>query len=207
MVNYIQKFKILFFEPKVFFKSVTKEKKYFPILLFFVLFYVLGEFISTVFSIPILLSTGGVAAVATAFFGIVFIAIIAFALPFITSGLVHLGVLLVHGKNGFFNTFKPVTYASAIGVFYTIVSSIIISILNSFGPVSNIVVGIIFGIATFIHIIYAETVGIAYFHKLSTGKALISVLLFPVLAFLLLVILIAIGAIAYFGVLSPEKFI
>ena len=121
----MQNLKSLIFNPNLFFKSVTKENKYFPIILRFGVVFIclwLIVYLVTISEFPRFWT----------FIFIVFIPIfimaaiiLALAIPFIMSGISHFGILIVGGKGGFFNTFKPTTYASIIGLVYLAIYKII----------------------------------------------------------------------------------
>ena len=119
------------------------------------------------------------------FIGLIFWTIFAFTIPFVGSGVNHLGVLIFGGKNGFFNTFKPLTYAMVIGGVYGVINATILtilSILNIKNLVLNLVITMIILLIGFIHTLYAEVIGISQYQDMSKGKALLAILVSIVIA-------------------------
>ena len=53
VLSYWEKIKYLLFEPKHFFSSVRGENKYFPILLFVAIVYIIGGLLETIVSLPV----------------------------------------------------------------------------------------------------------------------------------------------------------
>ncbi len=225
MVDQIQKLKTLFLSPSSFFQTVVKESKYSPILFYFVIIYIIGEVIRLIAGIPITLKVPDRAlSIFMSIGGLIFSVGFAFAIPFIGAGINHLGVMIVGGKNKFFNTFKPSTYAMVISVVYGVAAAVLYLILDFINPIDyaaleagtmtwqnipffNIVVMIIIAVVSFIHVLYAEVVGISKFQNMSKGKALLAVLIIPLILFVVIFGLGLIGAIAYFGILDPGNLI
>ena len=124
------------------------------------------------------------------------------------------------GKNGFFNTFKPGTYLFAIQGVYSFILAAVIFILSLLGladmnvflgfsdtefgktPIAQIIFSVLIGLVSFIHITYAEVIGLSQFQKLTKWKALLAIFV-PILL-LVIGILIILFLLAYFGVLSPD---
>ena len=228
MGNYFQKTKHLFLNTSTFFNTVKvkNEKSYFQILKFFVIIYIIYQLISAVLLVPAIRMMSQTPAMENlgllSILGIIFGIIFAFILPFISAILTHIGVLIVGGRQGLFNTFKPVTYALVISVVYNIFSSIASFFLNfiypidtnilqktmfSFHdfPIPHIVLGAVIGISSFIHTIYAEVIGISKFQKMSKLRAFFGVILIPLaiilfIAFLLIVVFgLSFGLLNKFG--------
>lgn len=117
--------KELFFHPTKFLNSIENQKNYEPILRGFIVLYLFYFIIS---SIQVLIFNG---------FDTVFIIrsllntiLLSIACPFIISGVTHLGVILFKGKEKFFNTFKPVTYALMISLIYSFIIIILFTIIK-----------------------------------------------------------------------------
>lgn len=216
MKRYTDKLKSLFFNTKHFFDTIKGEKSYFQILKFFIIFYVIYQIIDAILLIPAVKMLSQT--IARQYFGLLFIfgiifgLIIAVILPFISAALTHIGILMVGGKQGFFNTFKPMTYALTITVVYNIISSFVSFFLNlaypidpsilqktifSFHdmPLPNILVGIIILLLSIIHATYAEIIGISKFQKISKLKAFFGAIIIP----LIIVIFVMLLLITTFG--------
>ncbi len=215
----------LTFHTKTFFSKVEHEKDYLPILFTFVIITAITSIAQFIISLKGLLSLGSKIMISQAFsttFGIAF----AFAVPFILASFIHLGVLLLGGRQGFFNTFKPTTYAVILGALYSLGYFIIINIYNLIVPLDlqailniqtaiqsgtisyadlaplKIRLGImlVISLISIIHTLYASTVGIAKFQNMKKWKAFIAAILFPVVIMLLII-----GAIIYIGVLGASS--
>jgi len=154
----------------------------------------------------------------TSLFSLVFLFAYAFVMPFIGSGIVHLGVLLVKGKKSFFETFKPITYAMLIPFFYGAIINITVSITQIFFPLEElikeskffgstaiialIIFVIIIVIANIIHTTYAEIIGLAKYQKISYGKSAIAVIVVPwaismiIFLFIAIIVLLIIALLA-----------
>ena len=231
-IGHLQRIKLLFLHPGEFFDLVEDEKGYKKPLMYAVIASVIVSFLNTIISALPLFSSplggfalGGLGLIIPLFlvFGIGF----TFALPFLAAGMVHLGVMMFGGKKGYFNTFKPITYAIVIGSLYTLISSIIQGVLTmtiakpiynapslgfpmagALGPsIFVYAVGIIIGLASFVHLTIIEVIGVSKYHNISKGKAFWGVIIIPLIIVMLLVPLIVFGSLAYFGVLSPAKFL
>lgn len=202
------KLKNLFFSTGTFFEKVKKEKAYFPILLNFVIVYSASVVAELIFSLPLIskIPTARSLLLISILGTIVSIAL-SFVLPFLAAGITHLGVLIMGGKEGYFNTFKPVTYAMIISAIYNIISYIISFFLNMAYPISpsalqqagfalrdipvqHIFMGIVIGIASLVHVIYAEVVGISKFQKMSKPMAFFAAIIIPLVMVIIAVLLI-----------------
>ncbi|MHC4661154.1 MAG: YIP1 family protein [Planctomycetota bacterium] len=94
---------------------------------------------------------------------------------YISSAIIHLGLLIVRGsKHGFTATFRTQCYAQSANVF---------SIVPFVGP-----------LVSFIWLVVVAAVGLREMHKTSTGKAVFAVLIFPILlGILVLLLALAVG--------------
>lgn len=238
----LAKLKLLFFHPAKFFKTILNEKDYLPILLFFVIIYMISKIIGIIAFLPITLKflelipkdievssslfiTNLVVSYISNF---IYTAALAFASPFIGSAIAHLGVLIVKGKNGFINTFKPITYAMVIGVIYSTLLVIIVAVtliikpvdLNIFTSIESpsliwqsilpyliilIPAVVIIGLVSFIHILYAEITGIAFFQKISKWRAFLAAFIIPIALLILVIIIIGILILVPFLILASLK--
>jgi len=190
----------LFFHPKKFMDSVEEEKNYTEPMFFYVKITVIAVILELIFMIITFIVRNSITLIniintltsSVANIGIAFI------IPFAVAGIVHLGVLIFKGKQGFFNTYKPITYAVSIGIFYNMLISIIggiIAIFNSqyIDSISQIAspellwqnsgfvtLMIVYGIIMLIslaHILCAGTIGLSKYQKVSRAKAFLSIIL------------------------------
>lgn len=123
--------KKLFFKPSEFLNSVEKESKYESILRSYIIislvYYIFSQIYSTIFN--------GFSAV-NSLYALFNTVVFAIAFPFVISGIIHLAVIVFKGKEKFFNTFKPVTYALMISMIYQFIMLIIVVIIQFTSPFS-----------------------------------------------------------------------
>ena len=207
----IEKIRMIFFEPSVFFRSVKNEKRYLPILMYFAVAYILSSFVSLIFELRDIKSGAlgqfaGLIFVLVALFMLFFVVIIAFAAPFIGAGISHLGIMIVGGAGKYFDTFKASTYASVLSPLYAIILGII-GYFNPFNLNAPIwtdlwnfysFLWIAVAIASTVHILYIECVGLSMYHKISKIRALAAILLIPIAMLVILGIFILIIALILF---------
>lgn len=206
----IPNLKKLFFKPNEFLNSVEKENEYWPILSFLVLFYLISFLLSIILGV---VNKGEdisyLQYIYSGIMGFIGSAIFYLVLPFIVALVVHLGVLIFGGRQGFFNTFKPMTYSLMIGIIYSFISLVIIFILQFIIPIDPnlitsmqnsqnvqdpkiiidlikqyfsqplVIIGIIISIISMIHQFVFEVKGISKFQKISKIKAFLALILIP----------------------------
>lgn len=209
MVDYFHKLGLLIRSPSTFFKTVEKEKNYMTMLLpYAVIFIVVGLF-GMLTSLPSLAQEPGMTAVVLVFAAIVsFLLLVgfAFAMPFISAAFAHLGVLVFGGKEGFFNTFKPVVYGSVIGLLYGLLSSLLQLILSPLFPIPanpqtpqevfrallNPVLwtSLFIGFVSLVHVLIVQTRGLAKFQKMGYGRAFLSLIFVPLVLIVLAVFIV-----------------
>lgn len=231
-MSFFSKLNFLFFHPRKFMESkeVAAENRYWPILWFFVLLYIISTIISIILGIIIIDETALQEFTALGFNesmyiifligGSILSVALSFGLPFGGVAIIHLGILMFGGKQGYFNTFKPVVYASVIALIYGIIQNILGSIIKlSFSIPSNVesfieldptasigliiasIVGAAITITMLIHSLYAEIWGLSIFHKISKWKSFWGMIIIPLilavifLIFLIIIVLIAAAAI------------
>ena len=198
---FFQKLKKLFLDPVRFFKEASKEKDYWTVLKFFVVTYLVAMLIQVLVSIPTLLSLPGLA-IWVSFLTAIFVGVVyAFVGPFIISGIMHLGILIVGGRKGFFNTFKAATYGTLVVVGYGLVTSIITNLfllLDLYGTAANIFIFFPILIGS-IHMLITQSIGVSMFHLISRTRTFFGIILVPMVLFILWVILGIIFAAGLFG--------
>ena len=193
-----KKLKNLFSDPSKFFKDVSKEKDYWTVLKFFVVVYIVALIFNLLASIPIYYGTP--VFMASILIGLLLGIIAAFAGPFIGSFFTHLGVLIVGGRKGFFNTFKAITYGTLVVVGYGVLSSIIsllLFLLKLDGESASIMLMSVISIIGVVHMLVTSTIGVNMYHSISRWKAFFGIILIP------LVILIIIIAFVGLALISP----
>ncbi len=217
---YGMKLKNLFFHPFFFFNSVEKEDDQASILFSYFTLSVIIIMISSILSINYVMAASkevpeaypfgpGIYLIVTFFFGILF----SFIVPFILGGITHLGVLIVGGSKGFFNTFKPVTYTAMIGLVYGLLSSIVSFIFNLISPFdpsllsnplemfsrSDIAIRVSLSMMIFFvslsHQLVTGTIGLSKFQKMSQTRAFLSMIIIPLL--LIVIALILLGMVLF----------
>lgn len=210
----LPKLKKLFFHPKAFFSEVEKEKNYSSSLFFYAKLSIAAAIIGLLLSIITLIIKGvnGSLAISIAnlLTSLIFSIGAAFAIPFIAAGITHLAVLVFGGRQGFFNTYKPITYALSITIIYSLIIQIIswiFSIIDSSlaiatenpelllqnqGFIAMMIIYLIVMTISTIHMIYTGTLGLSKFQKMGKLKAFISIIIIP-----LIITIITLGLIFY----------
>jgi hypothetical protein len=194
--------KKLFFHPKKFFDSVEKDRNYSKIMFFYVKASVIAAIVSLVCSLILLSFQNKLAGAGV--FSLITSAVIgvgmAFLIPFIASFIVHIGVWIFRGKQGYFNTYKVIAYSLAIALIYGIFSTIIVSIIGITNPVSisqeslaanpalifqekgyiaSIAVSLIIFLVSLIHSLAVQVIGISRFQKMSKLRAFFAIIIIP----------------------------
>ncbi len=194
MKVYYDKLKFLLTDAPGFFKSVQKEKDYWTVLKFYILLAAIVQVVSYLIYIPSYLKQSNLWGI----MGLGFIGNIAaaFIFPFIFSAVFYLGVLVFKGEKGYFNMFKSTAYSMAVLSAYGFVSAIIIGVISWFMPPDfstilqggnsfvyslpvTIISGVI-GLIGVVHFVYTLINGLEYYQKLSQGKALVTIIVIPV---------------------------
>ncbi len=214
--SYFSQLFFLFTSPKEFMKSISKENEYIPILVKLFLLSLVVIVIDGLSRIIITANPDILLEVLTLIFSMMFM----FVMPFVVAGMVHLGVLIFKGKQGYYNSFKPIAYGMMIGMVYGLFTGIIFLVWNviapmpaqfplnsplsffSFNVVMRLIFGFIVGIISLVHTLYAETVGIALYQKMTNLRAFFSVILIPVILLVLLLV-IAILLVMYMTISPP----
>jgi len=191
LLKYYSQFKLLFTNPSVFYNSVKSETDVFPIILKYVIFMAV---------LQVIMFLVGAYMVLFSFIIMILSITFSFIMPFFSSGITHLGVLMFGGKQPFFNTFKTITYSMFLAAVYNFVSLIIIEILNiilnpTFETITDmmpqlIVAGII-GLIGLVHVFYTEIIGLGIYQQLTKLKAFFAIIIIP-LAILLFIVLVGI---------------
>ena len=186
-MNPIDKIALIFRSPLAFYKKVTKEGLMEPFVFFVVLFAVY-QFVFSILEVlfSINTTTDGIVVVAIgAVIGYVLALIIAGVGPWFSAGITHLGVLLFKGKGDYTDTFKITTYSSIINFAYLIpVQLANLFLLRDPTNIPYIITGAVISvpiaIAGIVHVVYAQIQGFKLYHNMSTGKALVSILVIPI---------------------------
>jgi len=119
---------------------------------------------------------------------------------FVTTGIIHLFVLLMKGKEGFYQTFKVIAYGGTPKYLLSIIlSPISIAVFPKFAGMKQptpeyfawLVPVFILGAIAIIYEIYLWVIGTKKLHKLSTFRAFAAVFLLP-LALAMVLVFIAI---------------
>lgn len=200
-----QKLKALFAEPSKFFKEVSKEKKYWTVLKFFVMIYLAALVIQILASIPVTYGTPIFlySTLITLFVGI----FAAFVSPFVGSTLSHLGIMILGGKKGFFNTFKAVTYGNLIIVGYGILSSLIsliLFLLKIEGNPASVILMSLITIAGVVHMLITSSIGVSMYHSISKVRAFFGIVLIPLILIIISVIAFVIISMLIQSSIVPE---
>jgi len=220
--RYTKRLESLLFKPDKFISSIEKEKDYSKPLFFYIKIAVFSIILEIVLSLAILavrktLDSSAVNLLSSAIFSLV----LAFALPFLLALIVHLGVLILRGKQGFFNTYKPIAYSLPITASYGILSLIIITILAVTIPASSpllsgdpsnlditqifankgflisMIISLGISIISIIHSLYFQVKALSNFQKISKLRAFFSIILIPLVLLIIIVLIILLAAVTY----------
>lgn len=195
--------KDIILKPKDFFAKIKKEKGIKNAFLYFLMFAVITSFLSVLYfyravsiaKMPqIELIPGSIFLVVMI---ILYILILLFTLlyTFIMSGIIHLFVLLMKGKKGFYQTFKVLVYGNTPQYLLSIITSpIYIIVFPKFFGLKQMpleffvwfIPSVILGLLVFIYIIYLQTIGIKNLHEIPAFRAFAAVFLLPAALVLLL---------------------
>lgn len=207
--SYFGRLKQLFFHPKEFFKTVENEKEYSKILFFYIKIALISIILNLLISIVIILvrpsGTSTAVAVLQQFFSaILYLGWWAILWPFLLSGLIYLGILIVGGKKGYLNTFKPTTYALSITIVYGILSVIIMGIIALVAPANTLdpadilknpavivsmVIALLISLISFIHFVIAQIIGASKFQEISKLKAFLALLAAGIIIALIVILI------------------
>lgn len=120
MENCLESTKMLFLHPTQFFNSVSGVSGYLHVLKFFAVFIIISSLLGLVPSFML-----GAVDAFTLGWTVLSILLTVFVSPFIGAAIVHLGVLICGGKQGFFNTFKADTYGGIVFILYGMLMTIL----------------------------------------------------------------------------------
>jgi len=220
IANFFSKSKALLFKPGRFLNSIEKEGKYQPILRTFVLLYLVYFILIFIIGLVFVGNSMNIYQIIQSFLYAIIVSVV---IPFLVSGFVYLGVRIFKGKQGFFNVFKPVTYALMIFIFY----SLIIFIFAMLVPFNNIsadslssvsqeyavqlwkdyllqpgaVIYLVLNLISLIHVFIFLIMSISKFQKMTKSKSAFAVVLSAIIAFAVIILFVVISYLA-----SPESF-
>jgi len=214
MVSYLSHLKKLYFHPSKFFASVEKDKDYSKIMFFYVKMIIISSII-TILSSAIILTIRK-SFILKEFISIIFDSAVsiglAFLVPFVMAGIIHLGVLIFRGKQGYYNTYKPIAYSLVVVAIYSIISTIVTSILSVIYPANQLpsmtadpsiyfqtllqdknfilllAVAFTILVISFVHSLIVQIIGISKFQKISKLKAFLSIILISVILIMLVIL-------------------
>lgn len=221
--DYCSKLNELFFHPGKFFDRYGKEKKYKKPLFFYVIIAIVPILLTFIFSLISVISffsgselfSNSVMVFASMIFSTAF----AFAIPFISSFFVHMGVKIFRGKKDYFETFKAVTYGISVGEIYSAILVFLLAVfsiifagsfildLNSlmfFIENQTFSIGFAFvygfiGFFSLIHVLISETIGVAKLQKMSKLRAFFAVIIVPLIILVTIFLLILLAFNYYTG--------
>lgn len=206
--SYFGRVKQLFFHPTNFFKTVENEKEYSKIIFFYIKIALISIIFNLLVSVVIILvrpsGTSAAVAILQQFFSSLLALGTSFLTPFIAAGLIHLGILIVGGRKGYLNTFKPTAYALSITIVYGILSVIVMGIIALAAPANTLdqaeilknpavivsmIIYLIISLISFIHFVIAQIIGASKFQEISKLKSFLALVAAGIIIALILVIL------------------
>jgi hypothetical protein len=185
---------ILLLDPAKFARNIDKERGYWNVLKVFVIFYMVILLARLILSILVTVRSGGSVESSLVMSSLIAGVVAAFLVPFFWSALTHLGVLIFGGRGGFFKTFKVATYSWILILIYGFVIPLIVSLLLLIKPLLATsqpftsafgVAMLVVSLAGFVHVVIAETIGLAYLHKMTRIKAFLAAILIPLIIMVL----------------------
>jgi len=202
-MHVFRRIKDICFTPGKFFDYIKNKEGYKEPLLFYSIIYIIIMLYSTVVMLPyyLTLPLGNfmlLFILASIFLGIPF----AFAMPFIRSGLAHLGLMILGAKKGFLQTFKSMSYGGIImllygpisstfqGIFYYITGADMSSPDVDIGYFIFFVVVMLISLAGLIHTLIVETIAVSKLQEMSYARSFFGIIMIPALLFVLMVITI-----------------
>ena len=205
--------KKLFFHPAHFFSSVEKDKDYSKIMFFYVKMMIISSIISLISSITLLIVQNNLklAIFASLILGAAVSIGLAFLVPFVIAGIIHLGVLIFRGKQGYYNTYKPIAYSLVITVIYTVISTIVSLILNLIHPITNtadltnpalllqdknvilmLAIYLTILVLSLIHSLIFQAIGVSKFQKISKLRAFFAIILTVIIVIIIAILIMAV---------------
>src|SRR3989344_7000589 len=204
MQKYISKLMRLFLEPSKFIKSVSKEKDYWEITKFFAVSYVFVLLITLILSALITLRMGSSLSIENTLREFAIGILYAFAVPYVGSALMHAGVWIFEVRQGYFNTFKPVTYGFVLYLIYNLFSVLTTGIMQLVKPIYPgtpysqthatviVVIAGLFALTGSIIALSTQTIGASLYQKISKGKAFLGIILIPLISIIVIYLLVLI---------------
>jgi hypothetical protein len=201
-MDFIEKIKKTMANPKVFFNSIKKEKGYLKPWLYYTIVMAICLLAALIFSMPDIIaelskspqipsSLIGISATITLTLTFIIMIVLFAGLIFAIAGIQHLFLLMVGAKKGYLETFKFSCYATTPYIILPIF------ILLDYIPVLGVVVYYLGVIGLSIYSLIIEVIGAKTLHNISTVRAVVAVVVIP----LVLGIIIFIAAAILLGIL------
>lgn len=196
-------------DPEDFFGRKKSEESLFPAWSYYMILFAVSLAAVFVLGIPFrfILEPSGLIfspAVSIAFdlFGMVLLLCFAAGLVFVTIAFMHLFLLLVGAKKGYRETFKAFCYGSTPYVFIALCSVLLnFAVLFNFSIVWLIVYGLaLLGITIWMYTI--QVIGVSTLHQISTARAVVGVVVLPILSALLIFLVLGLIFLASLSVLG-----
>jgi len=200
-----EKLSMTFSRPTQLFNSVSNQKDYWGLFkyygvfvgIFFLIYWVYFNLSPQIQATYGLFVSPGLLWVLT-FIGFVFYALFTiFAGPFISTAFSHLGVMWLGGKQGFYNTFKPLIYGGSLSLSYFIPTFLLLILGIFTGFIGGIIFSFIGGIVALVgmvHSLYVQSTGVAMYHKMSKWRAFFGIILVPLILAIIMVVIMVVFA-------------
>ncbi len=196
-----------FSSPKNFFSAVNKDEGYKKPWLYFMIIMSAYYALALVFSIPSLMISmkttgagpvGAVLGIIIMLFIFIFSLALGAGLIFVSAGILHLFLLIVGAKKGYLQTFKLVCYASTPIII--IAPFIILNII----PFIGFMMYMFLAFALMIYVMVIEVIAAKVLHGLSTARAVVGVVVLPLVLVLIIFMIVAIVAVGFFLALAKS---
>ncbi len=191
--RFVEMLKQLYLKPTEFFKQRTNEKDYLDIFLKYIIFIAIIKGLLFIIGIYGDILEGAYVVLFSLILAILSI-VLSFLVPFITSGIIHIGVVLFGGKGEFIDTFKTATYSLILVGVYSFAASVLFEIISLLIPIPVfsedlsamtphlIVSGIVLFIGL-VHMIWTLVIGLNITQSMTKTKSLFAILIIPAVIF------------------------
>ncbi len=189
-------------EPTKFFHEINKEKGIGHALIYYVIFLIINTILSVFYLTKVFSAIPELGAFAGAITASVIIMQFLFSLVmlFIITGLVHLFSKWVKGKGNYDDTFKAMIYGMTPNLIFSPLFMIYMAIIGIQNITALIPMYLVSG-GIAIWSIVLEIIGLKIAHKYSTWRAVLSLIIIPILLVIIIVIVLVILILAMAGMI------
>ena len=212
-MNVFERFWMTATRPAEYFKKHDTDGRYLPIVLYYVVAVAISSAVELIAAIPYLLRSSPEQLLAFSLLMVFFTFLLgiafSFAMPFIIGAIVHLGILVFGGRQGFHATFRVVVRAAVVGVAYALITNLILALSGGYAVAQEmtfqtiqdviayfqlfapyIIISFVIGLISLAHRLYIDVLGLSVTQKLSKWRAFFGVIFIPLILILIAVVLL-----------------